>query len=267
VTVTLTGTDGQGNPVNQTTMTDVDGYYIFDNLVPGDYKLTFTTPTSGTATYTLTYLDQGGDDAEDSDADPNNGNMTVFETLTSGEHNPNYDAGYYECPKIYVLDLPIDTVCPGSVVGAIHIITDPEAANISWTGGEEIGLVDGSISDHITDIPAFVAKKVNKKVTVTVTATLGDCIVQESFMITVWDETPPYFENCPSDITLNNDPGKCGAAVFWLDPVAEDNCNMETVVQSGGLAPGSYFSINNSPTRSNTQQSTAWAMKRPVRSR
>ncbi|MBK8192952.1 MAG: HYR domain-containing protein [Lewinellaceae bacterium] len=86
-------------------------------------------------------------------------------------------------------------------------------------------------------------------------------------MITVWDETPPYFENCPSDITLNNDPGKCGAAVFWLDPVAEDNCNMETVVQSGGLAPVRTSRSITPRTRSNTQQSTAWAMKRPVRSR
>ncbi|MCB0573513.1 MAG: HYR domain-containing protein, partial [Saprospiraceae bacterium] len=246
-TVTLTGTDGQGNPVNEVTTTDVDGSYLFDNLVPGSYKLTFTTPTGGTANYTLTLLDQGGNDAKDSDADPNNGNMTVFETLTSGEFNPDYDAGFYECPKIYVLDLPGDTVCPGSVIGAIHIITDPEAATISWTGGEEIGLADGSVNDHIVDIPAFVAKKVDKEVTITVTATLGDCVTQETFTITVMDQTPPYFENCPSDITLNNDPGKCGATVFWTKPVAEDDCGLETVVQSGGLATGSYFSINDSP--------------------
>ncbi|MBK8194565.1 MAG: HYR domain-containing protein [Lewinellaceae bacterium] len=67
-----------------------------------------------------------------------------------------------------------------------------------------------------------------------------------SVTYTVTDNVPPVFENCPSDVTLNNDPGKCGAAVFWLDPVAEDDCG-ETVVQSGGLAPGSYFSINDSP--------------------
>ncbi|MBK6929475.1 MAG: carboxypeptidase regulatory-like domain-containing protein [Saprospirales bacterium] len=90
--VILTGTDGQGNPVSQTTYTDANGYYLFDNLVPGSYKLTFVTPAGG---YVVTDLDQGGDDAYDSDADPNNGNMTVFETLTSGEHNPDYDAGFY----------------------------------------------------------------------------------------------------------------------------------------------------------------------------
>lgn len=41
VTVTLTGTDGQGNPVSLTTTTAPDGSYLFPNLVPGTYKLTF----------------------------------------------------------------------------------------------------------------------------------------------------------------------------------------------------------------------------------
>jgi hypothetical protein len=91
VEVALSGTDQFGNPVTGTTTTDVDGSYIFDDLVPGDYKLTFTTP----AGYDATDVDQGGDDTEDSDADPAMGGMTVVETLTSGEENTDYDAGYY----------------------------------------------------------------------------------------------------------------------------------------------------------------------------
>ena len=91
VMVELTGMDQFGNPVNETTTTDVDGSYLFDDLVPGDYKLTFTTP----AGYTTTDVDQGGDDTNDSDADPAMGGMTATETLTSGENNTDYDAGYY----------------------------------------------------------------------------------------------------------------------------------------------------------------------------
>jgi len=45
VTVTLTGTDHLGNPVNLTTTTDVDGYYEFVGLRPGTYTLTETQPT------------------------------------------------------------------------------------------------------------------------------------------------------------------------------------------------------------------------------
>ncbi|MCB0683966.1 MAG: carboxypeptidase regulatory-like domain-containing protein, partial [Saprospiraceae bacterium] len=91
VEVTLTGTDGQGNPVTATQFTAPDGSYLFDNLVPGDYKLTFATPGG----YTTTDVNQGGNDAADSDADPAMGGMTVYETLTSGENNTDYDAGYY----------------------------------------------------------------------------------------------------------------------------------------------------------------------------
>jgi len=90
VTVTLTGTDGQGNPVTETTTTAPDGSYSFTDLQPGDYKLTFTTPSG----YVSTTVNFTGDDTNDSDADPSMGGMTAVETLTSGENNDTYDAGY-----------------------------------------------------------------------------------------------------------------------------------------------------------------------------
>jgi Cna protein B-type domain. len=65
VTVTLTGTDQLGNPVSLTTTTDGSGFYLFDNLVPGTYKLTFGQP----AGYQPTAQDQGGNDELDSDVD------------------------------------------------------------------------------------------------------------------------------------------------------------------------------------------------------
>ncbi|HRK83442.1 MAG TPA: SdrD B-like domain-containing protein, partial [Saprospiraceae bacterium] len=92
-TVVLTGTDGLGNPVSETLLTDVNGEYLFDSLVPGSYKLTFTAPVG--SSYISTGLDQGGDDALDSDANPAMNGMTIFEVLESGEVNLTYDAGYY----------------------------------------------------------------------------------------------------------------------------------------------------------------------------
>ncbi|MBK8705154.1 MAG: hypothetical protein IPN33_17365 [Saprospiraceae bacterium] len=48
-----------------------DGAYLFDNLEPGTYKLTFGTPAGSSPTA----ADQGGNDALDSDAGA--GGMTV----------------------------------------------------------------------------------------------------------------------------------------------------------------------------------------------
>src|SRR5437588_7339925 len=44
VTITLTGTDNMGNPVNLTTTTAADGTYSFQNLVPGKYTITEAQP-------------------------------------------------------------------------------------------------------------------------------------------------------------------------------------------------------------------------------
>jgi hypothetical protein len=93
VTVTLTGTDGLGNGVTLTTVTDVNGEYYFTDLVPGTYKLTFPV-TYGN--YNMVEVNQGGDDTLDNDADTAMGGMTANEVLTSGEDNPTYDAGYYQ---------------------------------------------------------------------------------------------------------------------------------------------------------------------------
>jgi len=116
VLVTLTGTDQLGNPVLLTTTTNGTGFYLFSNLVPGTYKLTFTTP----AGYTTTTVDQGGNDAIDSDANPAMGGMTVNETLTAGENNLTYDAGYYKLAQIgdYVWnDLDLDGFQDGGEPG------------------------------------------------------------------------------------------------------------------------------------------------------
>ncbi|MGI9601166.1 MAG: SdrD B-like domain-containing protein [Acidimicrobiales bacterium] len=64
VTVTLTGTDDLGNPVNLTATTDVDGEYRFDDLLPGDYSVTETQPV-GYADGGEVAGSVGGDDSVD----------------------------------------------------------------------------------------------------------------------------------------------------------------------------------------------------------
>jgi len=75
------------------TYTDADGFYIFDDLQPGDYYVVFDLPEG----YQFTLQDQGADDAFDSDADMQTG-MTICTTLEEGENDMTWDAGIYELP-------------------------------------------------------------------------------------------------------------------------------------------------------------------------
>ncbi|MCP9769360.1 hypothetical protein EGI22_15755, partial [Lacihabitans sp. LS3-19] len=68
VTVKLTGTTGNGAIVNLTAITDLNGYYQFNDLIPGSYVVEFVTPGSN-GDYTNSPKDQGTDDSVDSDAD------------------------------------------------------------------------------------------------------------------------------------------------------------------------------------------------------
>lgn len=75
-------------------MTDENGFYLFDNLMPGDYYVEFIRPES----YAFTMQDQGMDDAMDSDADPTTG-KTICTTLEPGETDLTWDAGVYRVPQ------------------------------------------------------------------------------------------------------------------------------------------------------------------------
>ncbi len=73
-----------------TTTTDQNGKYVFEDLNPGDYKIQFILP----AGYKFTASKSGTDINADSDAEESTG-KTDCESLTSGENNMTYDAGVY----------------------------------------------------------------------------------------------------------------------------------------------------------------------------
>lgn len=88
VMVTLTRADGSavtdasGNPVAAVT-TDANGQYKFENLLPGDYKVSFTNP----AGYEATVSDAGSDRAADS-----NGTESAV-SLAQGQDDATVDYG------------------------------------------------------------------------------------------------------------------------------------------------------------------------------
>jgi len=92
--ITVNLLDGSGVPLGQTTTTDEDGLYTFENLVPGSYQVEFEIPEGSELTQ-QDVTTAGANDANDSDADQETGRSQVV-TLSSGENNPTIDAGVYE---------------------------------------------------------------------------------------------------------------------------------------------------------------------------
>ena len=76
------------------TYTDADGFYLFEDLMPGDYFIEVDEP----ADYFFTALD-AADDAADSDIDPATG-RSVSVTVDFGDKILNMDAGLYQEIKV-----------------------------------------------------------------------------------------------------------------------------------------------------------------------
>ncbi|MBV5349486.1 HYR domain-containing protein, partial [bacterium] len=63
-----------------------------------------------------------------------------------------------------------------------------------------------------------------------------------SFTVTVVDNQAPTI-TCPANISVNNTPGTCGAAVTYTTPVGTDNCSGAITTQTAGLASGATFPV------------------------
>jgi len=77
------------------TTTDANGAYRFDGLEPGEYSLGFDAP----AGFNPSPMDEGADDAADSDADETTG-RTISTVLVGGEYDATWDAGFYRYAAI-----------------------------------------------------------------------------------------------------------------------------------------------------------------------
>ena len=93
VTLISGGADGllstTGDNATSTTTTGTDGFYAFDDLAPGEYRVEFSAPT-GTV---FTAADAGPDDALDSDV--NAAGQSATNTLANGQRITSLDAGVY----------------------------------------------------------------------------------------------------------------------------------------------------------------------------
>ncbi len=87
----------QNGVLVSTMVTNSSGFYCFEKVYPGNYYLRFETPSS----LGITTPNAGGNDALDSDIDGSNGpGTTAYTTLSAGENDKTWDAGFYNCVKI-----------------------------------------------------------------------------------------------------------------------------------------------------------------------
>ncbi len=111
--------------------TDANGYYLFNNLIPGGYYVVFIEPEG----YFFTLQNQGADDAIDSDADPVTG-KTACTTLDAGESDLTWDAGLYEeieCGECEGKVTQLTVRYDGSIVDA-HIIVKQKKNIVVFDG-------------------------------------------------------------------------------------------------------------------------------------
>lgn len=82
--------------------------------------------------------------------------------------------------------------------------------------------------------------------TTTVVLTARDCsnnTASCTAQLTVSDNLPPVFVNCPANISVSATAGQTSAAVTWVAPTATDNCS--GVILTSSHQPGAIFPCGN----------------------
>lgn len=162
------------------------------------------------------------------------GTSTV--TYVATDNAGNTDTCSFDVTVVDV-QLPVFTNCPNNIL----VTNDPGmcSAVVSWnapivTDNCGVNTVTSTQSPGST-FPVGVT-------TVVYTATDNNGNSSTcTFTVTVVDDEAPVV-NCPSNITVNNDPGQCGAVVSF-SVTGSDNCPGYTIAQSAGMASGSFFPV------------------------
>ncbi len=140
---------------------------------------------------------------------------------------------------ITVLDLEDPQIAGNS--GDIQLPNDPGVcgAIASWIAPTSSDNCPGEALTA-SAVPGTLFPIGTTTVTYTATDASGNAI-STSFNVTVDDTENPQLAGLPGSQSVSNDPGVCGAQVFWREPTATDNCPLVTL--SGDATSGDLFPI------------------------
>ncbi|SFT63392.1 gliding motility-associated C-terminal domain-containing protein [Lishizhenia tianjinensis] len=123
-------------------------------------------------------------------------------------------------------DVPFFTACPSDIV--VNSDLSSCSAQATWTAPILNDNCPTSATIVSTHTPGSIFPLGTTTVTYTVTDASGN-IATCSFNVTVQDATAPEITACPSNLTVFTDPGSCDATVYWISPIAIDNCSGVTL--------------------------------------
>ena len=141
--------------------------------------------------------------------------------------------------EVTVLDQENPTI--SGLSGDLSVETDSGqcSAIVSWTA-PQVGDNCGIASFELSHDSGSVFSVGTTQVTATVTDEAGNQTT-DSFTVTVTDKETPEILGMPASMTIENDPGVCGAVITWSEPSAQDNCG--TVSLSSDYNPGDLFPV------------------------
>ncbi|MFC1534614.1 SdrD B-like domain-containing protein [Thermodesulfobacteriota bacterium] len=232
------------NDYMDTTTTDSNGEYLFNGLEAGDYYVEFILPEG----YEFTLLDQGNDDALDSDADPLIG-QTICTTLAYGESDLTWDAGL-------VLVTPLDCGdCQGKVTELTLQYNGASDAQIrvETKGKDSVVVFDGTVGSGGeftflgqdkhgtlgTEITLYINDVQNTKIHTSCSQPIGPGLISGAFEV-----IEGYSKDggllCPIT-TTGDDCGKCKGKVIQLTMQYIGDVDAEITVEQRGKDGGIVF--------------------------
>ncbi|MEO1515349.1 MAG: HYR domain-containing protein [Bacteroidota bacterium] len=217
---------------------------VIDNIAPVSGSLSDNCGVAG-VTYTLSGATTGSGNTDASGTEFQEGATLVTYTVTDLSGNTatcNFTVIVQAGPLPDLLDcvgnrgLDANGDCVGIPTDIAPILLT-SGTNIASVTYELSGATTGSGVDDAS------GTRFNLGVTTveyTVTSRFGTSETC-TFTVTVTDRQNPVISNCPTDLTMDNDSGQCGANVNWTPPTATDNCQLNGLTSN--FNPGDFFPV------------------------
>ncbi len=185
----------------------------FDNYVWSNGDGTQVTTVTNAGTYTVTVTDTNGCTATD--------DITITADANSVSVWVGVDRNY----------------CAGHTVQLGALATGGDNTySYNWSNG-------------VNTEEQLVTPAMTTTYTVTVTDGTG-CTATDELVVNIMNNNPPVINDCPSDISVSNDPGQCDAVVTWTEPTVTDDCPPPSISDMGytfnyaGMYNGHYYYIS-----------------------